>query len=348
MLHRTLLSSVIALAVSAPLLFCTSSSAVANEKTSIFHLENTVVLGQSGKSLSGWDKFKQGWNKFFQDDSPDQRHDHRSSLPAQPAIPTQPPKPPTAIEVQQSITMPLQERRAGTVAPTRQENGTGQTSLFLQDGSDESEDEAETSVHERLRKYREPVFSHPAFREAVTHSRERASVTRDTVLAPSPSDVGSHFNNMTDDPGNFADLPAVPPTPTVLEVRQEITSENLQPAPRGDLAVPYQPTEKTASQQAADRIRDQANKQNEQPLGTTTERVVIVSPCIEVEIEKPFRSVTGQEITYKIQVSNTGNAPAERVVLTAEIPSWIDVRQAEGTNGKAVVRQREDGTGNAD
>jgi len=357
MLNRTLLLSVIAVAVSAPLLFYASPSAVAVEKTFSFHIENAIILGQSAsKSPTAWERLKQGFNKFLQDDTPAQKPDHRPALPIQPAVPTQPPKPPTTAEIQQSATVSSQGRRAATTSQPRQESGGAQASTTLRDSVDDGEDEIEVSVYARLQKYREPYFSDPALEKAARNSRERSSVPKTTLTPSAPPsfyDTGVSFNSVADDSGTLAELPAVPQIPAVAEVSPESTPEtvvNRQPMPRNDQREPVvlnqPPVPVAPSQPPMKRLDALGAEQDERAL--EKQLVVSVSPRLEVEIEKPLVTVVGQEVTYRIRVSNTGNAPAEQVVVTAEIPSWINVRHADTNNGKAVVLPREDGSGMSD
>ena len=59
------------------------------------------------------------------------------------------------------------------------------------------------------------------------------------------------------------------------------------------------------------------------------EREKISSPLIELEIIGSPKANVGQESAYEIRVFNRGGAPAEQVVLTIEIPNWIDVSQPD-------------------
>lgn len=64
---------------------------------------------------------------------------------------------------------------------------------------------------------------------------------------------------------------------------------------------------------------------------------LMVSPCLEVETEGDARSIVGQESIYRIKVFNRGNGAAEQVVLSTEIPPWIDILQPEISVGTTSI-----------
>ena len=378
MLNRTLLLSFIAIAVCVPLLFSTSSSAFAGEDT--FTFESSVILGQSHsqKSPTVFDRFKQGWNNFWQDDGdrPEPRNDHRSTQPAQPAVTVQPPKPLTHAEIQQSATMPAQGR-ATTTSPSRQGNSARQTaagrSVAEDAAADDDDEKAEASVYEKMSRLRNTVFN-PSLERAAHESRQMS--TRPTASLspsatplpssspPSPAPVQDPWaasnhtvrnnmagNNTAGAMHSFPELPEVvvePRQPMPRGDRQEIAVPN--PTPISATPAPRGTTPMTASEQAAQRIRDIEAGLNAPPPPPQHEakRVVIVSPQLEVNITKPPAPMLGQEVTFQIEVTNTGNVPAEQVELTSEIPAWIDVRQPETDAGKAIVQSRGDGSGVSD
>jgi len=196
MLNRTskiLLLSFIAVAVSVTLLFCTSSTAVADERT----FADGVFLGQnnSQKSPTVFDRFKQGWNNFWQDDDkPEPRNDQRATLPAQPAVPIQPPKPQiTPAEIQQSLAVPVQgqgqEQGRRTAAPqSRLENSAGHTTSGRDVADDEDEGVSEASTLERMNNLRRTVFANPVFGQAARDSRQMTNTARPAEpRAPTPS-----------------------------------------------------------------------------------------------------------------------------------------------------------------
>ena len=70
------------------------------------------------------------------------------------------------------------------------------------------------------------------------------------------------------------------------------------------------------------------------------EKTVLVSPRLEVETESDPRAIVGQEANYKIRVQNRGGAPAEQVVLSVEIPDWIEIRQPDVSAGTTSIVPR--------
>jgi uncharacterized repeat protein (TIGR01451 family) len=68
----------------------------------------------------------------------------------------------------------------------------------------------------------------------------------------------------------------------------------------------------------------------------------VISPRLELETEGPQKTIVGRESVYRIRVINTGNAPAEQVVLSVEIPQWIEIRQSNVSNGKTSVVPRDE------
>jgi uncharacterized repeat protein (TIGR01451 family) len=101
--------------------------------------------------------------------------------------------------------------------------------------------------------------------------------------------------------------------------------------------IPQETETLTPSQRAAQRIAALDDEQQREQ-----ERRLIVSPRIELETETPSKIVVGQEATYRIRVANSGSAPAEQIVLTTEIPSWLEVRQSDASNRKVVSLPRTD------
>ncbi|GHT18858.1 hypothetical protein FACS1894189_7210 [Planctomycetales bacterium] len=72
------------------------------------------------------------------------------------------------------------------------------------------------------------------------------------------------------------------------------------------------------------------------------EKRSVISPRLELETEGPQKTIVGRESVYRIRVVNTGNAPAEQVVLSVEIPKWIEIRQPDVSNGKTSVVPRDE------
>jgi uncharacterized membrane protein len=75
---------------------------------------------------------------------------------------------------------------------------------------------------------------------------------------------------------------------------------------------------------------------------------VSASPRLEFQIDGPKSVVVNQEITHRIWIMNTGDAPAEGVVVKIEIPSWIDIQHIDVNKGNVARFPREDGSGISD
>ena len=348
MLNRTFLLLVLAVAAFTPPLF--STAVTASEKEFTLSGERSVILGQdsSQKNPTLMDRLRSGWNKLTQDDDSTHRHDHRVVQPIQPAVPTQPPKPLTTAEVQQSATLsaPPQQR-----IPAASQPRSGTALSVPRDVQDDGSEETEVSPLERMRSYREPVFKDPALQKAASVSRKMESTAR-TALIPSPVANFPVYPELEDgeSSGGFAEPPVTLRTPTAMEERLEKmsdTAENLQPIPRNDQVLPN-PTPASVSPTAQTVNRFNAVETEQRERETEKRLVVSVNPVLEVEVEQPMSAGVGQELTYRIRVTNIGNAPAEQVVLTTEIPSWVDVRQTDASNGKPMLLPREDGSGISD
>ena len=350
MLNRTLLLSVFAAAVFALSLFSRSSSAFASEipsraKVATFHADNALFLGQNDtRRPSLGDKFKQMLNRILPDDNVGNNH-NRPSPVVPPAVPMQPPKPITAAEIQQSQTPVASsqgQRSPSGVASTAQprSQANGMTSSITRE-SDESEEE---STYQKLARLRQPVFTVP-LEEAAKQSRQSSNSVR--TLSPSPTyeNVLSYSDTVMSSPRETEILaPSVMQSlPSVLAGSAESTPREMEtPQPMPQM-VPNDTV--TPSQEAARRI---AALDPEPPYEPEKQRIVSVSPVLEVEIIKPPSAVINQEVTYRVRVTNTGNAPAERVTLTVGIPSWIEVRNIDCSNGNVIDIPREDGSSASD
>ncbi len=67
------------------------------------------------------------------------------------------------------------------------------------------------------------------------------------------------------------------------------------------------------------------------------EKALLVSPLIELETIGASKAIVGQESSYRIRVLNRGGAVAEQVVLTVEIPNWIDVLPPDVSAGTTSI-----------
>ncbi len=77
-------------------------------------------------------------------------------------------------------------------------------------------------------------------------------------------------------------------------------------------------------------------------LAQSSEKTLMVSPRLEVETEGDPRAIVGQEAEYRIRVFNRGGATAEQIVLSVEIPEWIDIRQPDVSDGTTSIIPRPD------
>ena len=81
-------------------------------------------------------------------------------------------------------------------------------------------------------------------------------------------------------------------------------------------------------------------QRNSATFPSEREKSLLVGPIIELETAGSSKAIVGQESTYQIRVMNRGGAPAEQVVLTVEIPNWIDVLQPEMSAGTTSIVPR--------
>ncbi|MDR1963142.1 MAG: DUF11 domain-containing protein [Planctomycetaceae bacterium] len=75
--------------------------------------------------------------------------------------------------------------------------------------------------------------------------------------------------------------------------------------------------------------------------GLEREKKLLVSPRLEVETEGDPRAIVGQEALYRIRIINRGGSSAEQIVLSVEIPSWLEIAQPEISAGTTSVIPRE-------
>ncbi|GHT33978.1 hypothetical protein FACS189427_00500 [Planctomycetales bacterium] len=72
---------------------------------------------------------------------------------------------------------------------------------------------------------------------------------------------------------------------------------------------------------------------------SSRERAILVSPLLEVETEGDSRIVVGKESLYRIRLRNRGGAAAEQVVLTVDIPTWIEILPPDVSTGTTSMLQ---------
>ena len=261
---------------------------------------------------------------------------------------------------------------------------TGTSSIANVVSADRNE-ESEVSTLTRMQEFRSAFFPNPAALEAAAKVT-RAETTARNTLVPLASELvesqtqrqeqGTQGRNTQSDftrnLGNFAELSAAPDSPVLPSERigaDTGRTVNLQAvSARNELTVPQQiaanpvipqqiidpfspatlasPHQLTAPQQ----IAEQRNivLDFETPADETTQRLVSRSPILKIEVEKPDHVSVGQEIIYRIRVANVGDAQAEGVVVNTEIPSWVDIRHKDASDGELVAHRRGDGSGNTE
>lgn len=70
---------------------------------------------------------------------------------------------------------------------------------------------------------------------------------------------------------------------------------------------------------------------------TDDEKALLVSPLLEVEPIGPQRVIVGQESPYRIRLFNRGGAGAEQVVLSVDLPAWVEIQPPEVSAGSTSV-----------
>ncbi|MCL2004561.1 MAG: hypothetical protein FWG73_00190 [Planctomycetaceae bacterium] len=363
-------------------LFLASSAtfALADEKT--YDINNAVVRGQndSRNNSGGGNWFNRTLNRFFPDDSQDQRRDARPVTTAVPGVPTSPPRPLTAAEIQQSHSGTASTQAQRSNVPTSPSNASGNASPQIRSGmspsfgsaADDRVDEAEASTLQRMRALRTPVFENipatPA--ESLNVSRQASPPQTSSVMAPSAGFGGDNPRSFSSGLGDFAELP--PTTHTPVQVRDEfsMSSQTIpnqtalnQPSsnhivPHGISPFAFQQSEVPQNiniQPQTPQIVPQAPPHAPSRVaaldaelrssGQASRLTTTLSPQLHIDIEKPPSVTVNQEIAYRIRVTNVGDANADGVVISTEIPSWIDVPDRDATNGDVRLFAREDGTG---
>ncbi|MDR3181734.1 MAG: DUF11 domain-containing protein [Planctomycetaceae bacterium] len=351
----------ILITVLAVLVFCPGSGTVLYGQDS----KNEPTLGQ---------RFKNAFKNIFSDD---EEHHHNSTdvkigaaVPS--ATPMKPPKPITAAEVKQAQNIQANSANSPKVAST-QRDGTARhqsSSLRTSDipsklaeraAQNAGEDEDEETVFNRLRAMRQRVFT----AESIDPLTE--PVIRTHAVTPTAADTTVPDTN---DPFLTASRAAqtVPENQqeTQTELRKNTESVKMSAVSESAVRGTNEKRSESANRQTLQKIprrdtqTDEPNKAEEDSLQGTLkvnaaeytgadtndadkgETRLTVSPRLELTTEGPPRTIVGQEAAYKIRITNSGNAAAEQVSLTAEVPNWIEIRQAEVTGGKAVTVPRDD------
>ena len=353
MLHRAVLLSVTATAVTALLLIGTSSFAVASEKVFTLDFNSGIARGQSPSDSRKNPSFLERFKRFFQDDTTDSNSSHQKhSQTIAPPVTVQPPKPLTSAEVQETVVTPKQtisRDAASTGTSTSQSRAGTAASTGTRSNIDELGSGNEMSTLERMRVMRGTVLSNPDLARAAAASRQSSNMQ---TLAPfSTLESEGHSRDFVEGFREFSELLADSKTSIPLTGGVEIvpsgTFDNRQTMSRSDQMVSNHTIDPFAvpSRQTAQQIDAVGTEQRHTQSG---KRIVSASPRLEFEIVQPDSVVVNQEITQRIRVTNIGDAPAPGVVINTEIPSWVDIRHKDASNGNVTLRLRDDGSGITD
>ncbi|MBR5627122.1 MAG: hypothetical protein IKW74_05820 [Thermoguttaceae bacterium] len=84
---------------------------------------------------------------------------------------------------------------------------------------------------------------------------------------------------------------------------------------------------------------EQKSIQKKTVTGNPDQLVVIhQSPVIDIKTTGPKRLVVGQESTYIISVRNTSSVDAENLVITTDIPQWVEVIKTKPNVGTSDIK----------
>gem|GEM_PF-1963495 len=87
-----------------------------------------------------------------------------------------------------------------------------------------------------------------------------------------------------------------------------------------------------------------AAQDNAQRLAQAS-RLMSASPQLLIEVEKPSSVTVNQEIAYRIRVTNVGEVQADGVLISTDVPSWIDVPDRQASTGDVKLFPRDDSSG---
>ncbi|MDR0522404.1 MAG: DUF11 domain-containing protein [Planctomycetaceae bacterium] len=343
MLNRTLTMFVPAAAL---VFFLSANSGhSAGEITLKIQAEEPVILGQENTGPTIGNRVRRIFNNLFGEGEPEHVHDHspmqiNPQPPMMSAIPTQPPKPPTTAEVRQAVTQP-QERR--TPQGNAAAGNTNNTPAARNPEWNEGFEGQDSSIFNRLRDMRIPIFTGLSPGEIEKQYQNPAGNTGSRIPGQPATDAGQP-------------LPVADQGERTGRTKEDrpvsaATSEPPVNSP-ADNTFPNFPVD-LPSQQIARQIAEleaiEAAKKNQKNLhpgdaqtGGEAETRMVVNPQIELVTEAPQKTVVGQEAVYKIRINNTGNGAAEQIMLSAEIPSWLEIKQHDATKGKITVVPRTD------
>ncbi|MDR3232360.1 MAG: DUF11 domain-containing protein [Planctomycetaceae bacterium] len=327
-------------------------------------------------------RFKSAFRNIFSDDEEHNHNntDIKISSVTLSATPMKPPKPVTAAEIKQAQTATANSANNELKTASTQRVGlvrTNRTSdipakLTERTAQSEAADaENDENVFKRLQMLRHRVFS----AESIDIHSEPTVKQTDAVQDRLSRGVSHVPASNTDDPfltasrnltGRVPELrdteETTKPEPVLQVVPQKIPQQTApqqkaQPQNTQQQKVPQRinrtdlPAETNAprdgrlvtaeSRQEALSVSIDADSAADKDTERTETRLT-VSPRLELTTEVPPKTIVGQEAAYKIRIANTGNAPAEQVSLSAEVPNWIEIRQIEVTGGKALTVPREE------
>lgn len=100
------------------------------------------------------------------------------------------------------------------------------------------------------------------------------------------------------------------------------------------------PLRRTASNRPAEPTASAPMVQGTASVSVPTpnkEKAFLVSPLLEVETEGDSKVIVGQESVYRIRLRNRGGAPAEQVILTVDVPNWIDILPPDVSTGTTAI-----------
>jgi hypothetical protein len=191
---------------------------------------------------------------------------------------------------------------------------------------------------------RESYF--PSYHELEAAARNTRQSSNLPALVPFPSPGIENTPGLAGNVNEFSESPAISRVAEGTDIATPRSADARQ-IPRSDAQIG---NSRTPSQEAAERIAalEAEQRREQQREQQPVRRLVSTSPRLELEIKQPSSVIINQEITHQIRITNAGDAPAPGVVVSTEIPAWIDVQHLDASNGNVMLRTREDGSGITD
>ena len=62
-------------------------------------------------------------------------------------------------------------------------------------------------------------------------------------------------------------------------------------------------------------------------------------PILEINTSGPSRIAVGTQVTYEVEIKNSGNFTAEDIMVNVKIPTWVEVVSVSGTAGKFDLKK---------